>query len=138
MIGVRSARAEAVLRDVYAGLLAAGAPLVVTDFATAELVKVAANAFLATKISSINAMAEACEVAGADVTMRVGGAGLRPPHRRRRHARRPWLRRRLPAQGHPRLPDPGRELARRRCRSWATVDDINPRRRARMVDWPAS
>src|SRR4030088_3436859 len=44
-------------------------PVVVTDFATAELVKVAANAFLATKISFINAMAEVCESAGADVTL---------------------------------------------------------------------
>ena len=65
--GVRSARAEAVLREVYARPLAAGTPMVVTDFATAELVKVAANAFLATKISFINAMAEVCEAAGADV-----------------------------------------------------------------------
>ena len=87
VVGVRSAAAEAVLRDIYAGPLAGGVPLVVTDFATAELVKVAANAFLATKISFINAMAEVCEAAGADVTMlaqalshdhRIGGAGMRP------------------------------------------------------------
>ena len=67
--GVRSARAEAVLREVYADPVAAGAPFLVTDLATAELVKVAANAFLATKISFINAMAEVCETAHADVTM---------------------------------------------------------------------
>ena len=60
-------RAEALLRAVYAEPLAAGVPLLVTDLATAELVKVAANAFLATKISFINAMAEVCEVTGADV-----------------------------------------------------------------------
>jgi UDPglucose 6-dehydrogenase len=85
--GVRSARAEAILREVYAEPLAAGVPFVVTDFATAELVKVAANAFLATKISFINAMAEVCEAAGADVTRlaealsydhRIGGAGMKP------------------------------------------------------------
>ncbi|HZC40345.1 MAG TPA: UDP-glucose/GDP-mannose dehydrogenase family protein [Streptosporangiaceae bacterium] len=85
--GVRSASAEAVLREVYAGPVAAGVPFVVTDFATAELVKVAANAFLATKISFINAMAEVCETAGADVAQlaealghdhRIGSAGLRP------------------------------------------------------------
>jgi UDPglucose 6-dehydrogenase len=52
---------------VYAAPLADGVPLVVTDYATAELVKVAANSFLATKISFINAMAELCEVAGGDV-----------------------------------------------------------------------
>ncbi len=85
--GVRSARAESVLREVYAEPLAAGVPFVVTDFATAELVKVAANAFLATKISFINAVAEVCEAADADVATltqalaydhRIGGAGLRP------------------------------------------------------------
>jgi UDPglucose 6-dehydrogenase len=60
-------RAEETLRAVYATAIAAGTPVVVTDFATAELVKVAANAFLATKISFINAMAEICEVTGGDV-----------------------------------------------------------------------
>src|SRR5205807_2520684 len=54
-------------RRVYAAPLAAGTPLLVMDLETAELVKVAANAFLATKISFINAMAEVCEAAGADV-----------------------------------------------------------------------
>jgi UDPglucose 6-dehydrogenase len=87
VVGVRSARAEAILREVYAEPLAAGVPFVVTDFATAELVKVAANAFLATKISFINAMAEVCEAVGADVASlaeslsydhRIGGAGMRP------------------------------------------------------------
>ena len=85
--GVRSAYAEAVLRDVYRKLTDAGAPLLLTDLATAELAKAAANAFLATKISFINAMAEVCEAAGADVTVladvlgrdtRIGAAGLRP------------------------------------------------------------
>ena len=56
-------------------------PVVVTDFATAELVKVAANAFLATKISFINAMAEVCEAAGGDVTAAGPGDRLRPAHR---------------------------------------------------------
>ncbi|MEU9447346.1 UDP-glucose/GDP-mannose dehydrogenase family protein [Streptomyces sp. NPDC048277] len=67
VFGVGSARAESILRAVYAPVLAAGAPLVVADFPTAELVKTAANAFLATKISFINAMAEVCEAAGGDV-----------------------------------------------------------------------
>ncbi|MGN6501824.1 MAG: UDP-glucose dehydrogenase family protein [Pseudolysinimonas sp.] len=60
--------AAAVLDRVYASAIAAGSPRIVTDLATAELVKVAANAFLATKISFINAMAEIAEVVGADVT----------------------------------------------------------------------
>lgn len=56
------------LNQVYSQAIANGTPLVVTDYATSELVKVAANAFLATKISFINAMAEIAEVTGADVT----------------------------------------------------------------------
>ncbi|MEU8056526.1 UDP-glucose dehydrogenase family protein [Microbispora bryophytorum] len=83
VLGVASERAEKVLRDVYAPL--GEVPIVVTDFPTAELVKAAANAFLATKISFINAMAEVCEAAGGDVTQlsqalsydeRIGGKYL--------------------------------------------------------------
>ena len=59
--------AEAVAREIYAPLLAEGTPFIVTDTATSELVKVTANAFLATKISFINAVAEVCSAAGADV-----------------------------------------------------------------------
>jgi UDPglucose 6-dehydrogenase len=85
--GVRSAHAEAVLREIYREPAEAGTPLIFTDLATAELAKMAANAFLATKISFINAMAEVCEASGADVTVladvlgrdpRIGAAGLRP------------------------------------------------------------
>ncbi|MFD1832596.1 MULTISPECIES: UDP-glucose dehydrogenase family protein [Streptomyces] len=67
VVGVRSERAEELLREVYAKPVAEGTPFVVTDFPTAELVKTAANSFLATKISFINAMAEVCEAAGGDV-----------------------------------------------------------------------
>jgi len=67
VLGVTSGGAEELLRRVYAKALAAGTPLLVMDLETAELVKVAANAFLATKISFINAMAEVCEATGADV-----------------------------------------------------------------------
>ncbi|BAU83698.1 UDP-glucose 6-dehydrogenase [Streptomyces laurentii] len=59
--------AEKVLREVYATPLAEGSPLVLTDYPTSELVKTAANSFLATKISFINAMAEVCEAGGGDV-----------------------------------------------------------------------
>ncbi len=65
---VRAARAETLLRSVYAQTIDAGTPVVLTDFPTAELVKVSANAFLATKISFINAVAEICDIVGADVT----------------------------------------------------------------------
>jgi UDPglucose 6-dehydrogenase len=65
----------AMLDEVYSGPLASGTPRLVTDFPTAELVKVAANAFLATKISFINAMAEVCEAAGADVVQLADAIG---------------------------------------------------------------
>jgi len=67
VVGVTTTSAEQKLRQVYAQMLDAGVPIVVTDLPTAELVKAAANAFLATKISFINAMAELCEATGADV-----------------------------------------------------------------------
>jgi len=67
--------AKALLDEVYATPLAEGIPLVVTDYATAQLVKVAANSFLATKISFINAMAELCEATGADVTSLADAIG---------------------------------------------------------------
>ena len=68
-------QARALLDEVYAQPLADGTPQVVTDFATAQLVKVAANSFLATKISFINAMAELCEATGADVTQLADAIG---------------------------------------------------------------
>ena len=68
VLGVRTEWAEQQLRAVFAPMIESGTPVVLTDFATAELVKVAANSFLATKISFINAMAEVCEATGADVT----------------------------------------------------------------------
>jgi UDPglucose 6-dehydrogenase len=68
VFGVHSDWAEQQIRAAFEPVIATGCPVVITDFATAELVKVAANSFLATKISFINAMAEVCEVTGADVT----------------------------------------------------------------------
>ena len=67
VVGSTSDAADATLRAVYAPVLDAGTPYIATDLATAELVKVAANAFLATKISFINAVANVCDAAGADV-----------------------------------------------------------------------
>nr|WSW70629.1 UDP-glucose/GDP-mannose dehydrogenase family protein [Streptomyces sp. NBC_00995] len=83
VVGVGSPHAEAALRALYEPLVRAGAEFFSTDTATAELVKVAANSFLATKISFINAMAEVCEAAGADVTVlaRAIGADSRIGHR---------------------------------------------------------
>jgi len=69
-------RVEEVARRVYASILQSGTPFLVTDLATAELVKVAANAFLATKISFINAMADICDASGADVATLADAIGL--------------------------------------------------------------
>ncbi len=87
VVGVQAEGPEQILREVYAATIAEGTPFIVADYPTAELVKVAANAFLATKISFINAMAEVCEATGADVTKlsealshddRIGGKFLGP------------------------------------------------------------
>ena len=71
----RPGHAEEVARDVYGTLLEEEIPFLVTDLETSELVKTSANAFLATKISFINAMAELCEVTGADVSVLADAIG---------------------------------------------------------------
>ena len=76
--GVASDTAEAVVREIYRPLTEAGTPLLITDFATAELVKGAANAFLATKISFINAMADICRAVGGDVIALADALGMDP------------------------------------------------------------
>lgn len=77
VLGVRSgdSAAESLAREVYAQPLADNTPFLVTDLQTAELVKVAANAFLATKISFINAVSEICEIAGGDVVALADAIG---------------------------------------------------------------
>jgi UDPglucose 6-dehydrogenase len=135
VFGVTSERGEAVMRDVYAPVIDAGTPVVVTDLATAQLVKVAANAFLATKISFINAMAEVCEVAHADVKKlsealsyddRIGGRFL--------HAGLGFGGGCLPKDIRAFMARAG-ELGVDQALSFLTeVDAINQRRRVRMVD----
>ncbi len=78
VIGVTNDRAEAILKEVYAPILELGTPWIRADLPTSELVKVAANSFLATKISFINAMAEICEAAGGDVTVLAQAIGYDP------------------------------------------------------------
>jgi UDPglucose 6-dehydrogenase len=76
VLGVSGRHAEPILRQVYDRTITHdGTPVVVTDLPTAELVKVAANSFLATKISFINAMSEICEITGADVTQLADAIG---------------------------------------------------------------
>ena len=135
VIGIDNPIGEAKLRECYAEILATGTPLVVADFATAELVKVAANSFLATKISFINAMAEVCEATGADVTklsealshdVRIGGRFL--------HAGLGFGGGCLPKDIRAFMARAG-ELGVDQALSFLReVDAINLRRRARMVD----
>ena len=75
VFGVAGVDAEQTLREVYRTALDRGTPAFVTDLETAELVKVAANSFLATKISFINSMAEVCEAVGADVRLLADAIG---------------------------------------------------------------
>jgi UDPglucose 6-dehydrogenase len=135
VLGITSPRGEAAMREVYAPQIGAGTPVVITDLATAQLVKVAANAFLATKISFINAMAEVCEVTHADVTKlsealshdaRIGGRFL--------HAGLGFGGGCLPKDIRAFMARAG-ELGVDQALSFLTeVDAINMRRRARMVE----
>ncbi|MFZ9878617.1 MAG: UDP-glucose dehydrogenase family protein [Candidatus Nanopelagicaceae bacterium] len=78
VVGVTSDRAEEILKRAYKPLLENNVPWIRADLPTAELVKVAANSFLATKISFINAMAEICEASGGDVTVLAKAIGYDP------------------------------------------------------------
>lgn len=78
VVGIANDRAEEILKEVYAPVIALGTPWIRADLPTSELVKVAANSFLATKISFINAMAEVCEAAGGDVTVLARAIGYDP------------------------------------------------------------
>jgi UDPglucose 6-dehydrogenase len=135
VFGVTSERGEQAMRQVFGPIIDAGVPVVFTDLATAQLVKVAANAFLATKISFINAMAEVCEVVHADVTKlseslsydsRIGGRFL--------HAGLGFGGGCLPKDIRAFMARAG-ELGVDQALSFLReVDAINQRRRARMVD----
>jgi UDPglucose 6-dehydrogenase len=135
VFGVTTPRGEAVMRSAFAPVIEIGTPVVITDLATAQLVKVAANAFLATKISFINAMAEVCEVTHADVTKlsealshdaRIGGRFL--------HAGLGFGGGCLPKDIRAFMARAG-ELGVDQALTFLTeVDAINLRRRARMVD----
>ena len=78
VVGVANDRAEEILKEVYKPIMDLGTPWIRADLPTSELVKVAANSFLATKISFINAMAEVCEAAGGDVTVLAKAIGYDP------------------------------------------------------------
>ena len=78
VVGVANDKAEEILKQVYKPIIDLGTPWIRADLPTSELVKVAANSFLATKISFINAMAEVCEAAGGDVTVLAQAIGYDP------------------------------------------------------------
>lgn len=137
VVGVQpdSTRAEAALREIYGSLLDDGVPFLVTDLQTAELVKVSANAFLATKISFINAISEVCEAADADVRLLADALGYDPRIGRR------FLNAGLGFGGGC-LPKDIRAFMARAGELGAShaltflreVDSINMRRRTRMVE----
>jgi UDPglucose 6-dehydrogenase len=78
VVGVANDRAEEILKEVYKPIIDLDTPWIRADLPTSELVKVAANSFLATKISFINEMAEVCEAAGGDVTVLAKAIGYDP------------------------------------------------------------
>jgi UDPglucose 6-dehydrogenase len=135
VLGIEGDRGLAALREAYDQILGTGTPLVVTDYATAELVKVAANSFLATKISFINAMAEVCEATGADVVQLSEAIGYdeRIGHRFL-HAGLGFGGGCLPKDIRAFMARAGELGVDQALTFLKSVDDINLRRRARMVD----
>ena len=100
IVGSRSERAREILEQLYMPLTRKGRPLVVTSTVeTAELIKYAANAFLATKVTFINELAMLCETTGADVRELALGIGLDPRIGGKHLAPGPGFRRLLPAEG---------------------------------------
>ncbi|ONI78565.1 UDP-glucose 6-dehydrogenase [Kribbella sp. ALI-6-A] len=135
VFGVQSAEAEAKLRQVFATPIAEGSPVVVCNLPTAELVKGGANAFLATKISFINALSEMADATGADVTQLADALGFD-----KRIGR--GMLNAGPGYGGGCLPKDLRSFMARAGELGVEevitllreVDDINYRRRARIVD----
>ena len=127
--------AEAVLRELYAPLLAEDVPFLLTDLQTAELVKVSANAFLATKISFINAISEVCEAAGADVRVLAEALGYDPRIGRRfLNAGLGFGGGCLPKDIRAFMARAGELGANHALTFLREVDSINMRRRTRMVE----
>ncbi|MBC2642733.1 MULTISPECIES: UDP-glucose/GDP-mannose dehydrogenase family protein [unclassified Rhodococcus (in: high G+C Gram-positive bacteria)] len=134
----RPGRVETALRELYARLLAEDIPFLVTDLATAELVKVSANAFLATKISFINAISEVCEATGADVTQLADALGYDERIGRRfLNAGLGFGGGCLPKDIRAFMARAGELGANQALHFLREVDSINMRRRTRMVELAA-
>ena len=137
VLGVQrdSLRAEAAMRELYAPLLDEDVPFLVTDLQTAELVKVSANAFLATKISFINAISEVCEAVDADVTLLADALGYDPRIGRRfLNAGLGFGGGCLPKDIRAFMARAGELGANHALTFLREVDSINMRRRTRMVE----
>jgi UDPglucose 6-dehydrogenase len=137
VLGVQqdSHQAEGAVRALYAPLLAAGTPFLLTDLQTAELVKVSANAFLATKISFINAISEVCEAVDADVTTLADALGYDARIGRRfLNAGLGFGGGCLPKDIRAFMARAGELGANHALTFLREVDSINMRRRARMVE----
>ena len=137
VLGVQpdSVHAEAAVRALYAPLLDEGVPFLLTDLQTAELVKVSANAFLATKISFINAISEVCEAVDADVTLLADALGYDPRIGRRfLNAGLGFGGGCLPKDIRAFMARAGELGANHALTFLREVDSINMRRRTRMVD----
>ena len=137
VLGVQrdSIRAEAAVRELYAPLLSEDVPFLVTDLQTAELVKVSANAFLATKISFINAISEVCEAVDADVTLLADALGYDPRIGRRfLNAGLGFGGGCLPKDIRAFMARAGELGANHALTFLREVDSINMRRRTRMVE----
>lgn len=128
-------RAEALTREVYASILELDTPFIMTDPETAELVKVSANAFLATKISFINAIAEVCQAVGADVTAVADAIGYDSRiGRRYLNAGIGFGGGCLPKDIRAFMARAGELGASEALTFLREVDNVNMRRRTRMVD----
>jgi UDPglucose 6-dehydrogenase len=128
-------RAETVTREIYAQLLTEDIPYIVTDTSTAELVKVSANAFLATKISFINAIAEVCAAVGADVKAVANAIGYDPRiGRRYLNAGIGFGGGCLPKDIRAFMARAGELGASEALSFLREVDNVNMRRRTRMVE----
>ena len=137
VLGVQpgSIHAEAAVRELYAPLLDEGVPFLLTDLQTAELVKVSANAFLATKISFINAISEVCEAVDADVTLLADALGYDPRIGRRfLNAGLGFGGGCLPKDIRAFMARAGELGANHALTFLREVDSINMRRRTRMVE----
>jgi UDPglucose 6-dehydrogenase len=137
VLGVQqdSVHAEAAMRQLYAPLLEEGVPFLLTDLQTAELVKASANAFLATKISFINAISEVCEAVDADVTLLADALGYDPRIGRRfLNAGLGFGGGCLPKDIRAFMARAGELGANHALTFLREVDSINMRRRAKMVE----